>query len=310
MNSETVLHMTAATWHDSAVLPYAAYLRVYEPLTAFAPQDQARWARYAESRDRPRRAGALEVEHGESVRRLLCVPPLPAPERESPNAYLRRVEETLYVCPWQSRLRSWLAFAEFRGGIPVKLASRFVPQAIAEQTADDFDRFKRREQSLRTHIRTSTWHVPTSWFVPFDSKERWLVLGSEQSAEQSAEPAAPATAAPPRNMLYVTSMAQARRRVARALVVIRRHVGHVTALTEVEEVGRWLEEFHPHSLVELDYGGLVHLMDDATLQGDQSVAEVSTALASLDNGQEELAFAMYQRVILRWRAIKNLETAN
>ncbi|GGO16294.1 hypothetical protein GCM10010116_32900 [Microbispora rosea subsp. aerata] len=288
------------------MLPYAAYLRVYEPLTAFTPQDQARWAQYAESRDRPRRAGALEVEHGEAVRRLLSVPPLPAPERESPNAYLRRVEETLYVCPWQSRLRSWLAFASFRGSVPVKLASRFVPQAIAEQTADDFDRFKRGEQSLRTYIRTSTWHVPIAWFVPFDSAERWLVLGSEQPAE----PAGHATAAPPRNMLYVTSMAQARRRVARALVVIRRHVGQVAALTEVEEVGRWLEEFHPHSLVELDYGGLVHLMDDRTLQGDQSVAEVATALAGLDNGQEELAYAMYQRVILRWRSIRALESAN
>lgn len=301
-----MLHLCPATWHDSGVLPYAAYLRVYEPLTAFTPQDQARWAQYAESRDRPRRAGALEVEHGEAVRRLLSVPPLPAPERESPNAYLRRVEETLYVCPWQSRLRSWLAFASFRGSVPVKLASRFVPQAIAEQTADDFDRFKRGEQSLRTYIRTSTWHVPIAWFVPFDSAERWLVLGSEQPAE----PAGHATAAPPRNMLYVTSMAQARRRVARALVVIRRHVGQVAALTEVEEVGRWLEEFHPHSLVELDYGGLVHLMDDRTLQGDQSVAEVATALAGLDNGQEELAYAMYQRVILRWRSIRALESAN
>ncbi|ETK35659.1 hypothetical protein [Microbispora sp. ATCC PTA-5024] len=288
------------------MLPYAAYLRVYEPLTAFTPQDRARWARYAESRDRPRRAGALEVEHGESVRRLLSVPPLPAPERESPNAYLRRVEDTLYVCPWQSRLRSWLAFTTFRGSVPVKLAHRFVPQAIAEQTADDFDRFKRGEPSLRTHIRTSTWQVPTSWFVPFDSAERWLVLGAEESAEH----AAPTTTAPPRNMLYVTSMAQARRRVARALVVIRRHVGQVSTLGEVEEVGRWLEEFHPHSLVELDYGGLVHLMDDQTLQGDQSVAEVSTALASLDKGQEELAYAMYQRVILRWRSVKALETAN
>ncbi len=296
------------------MLPYAAYLRVYEPLTAFSPQDRTIWTTYAGSRDRPRRAGALEVEHGESVRRLLCVPPAPAPERESPNAYLRRVEEMLYVCPWQSRLRSWLAFAAFRGGLPVKLSHRFVPQAVAEQTADDFDRFKRVEKSLRTHIRTSTWHIPTPWFVPFDSAERWLVLGGEdgKSGEEAktGEPAASTTTAPPRNMLYVTSMAQARRRVARALVVIRRHVGDVATLNGVEEVGRWLEEFHPHSLVELDYGGLVHLMSDETLQADQSVAELGAALTGLDNGQEELAFAMYQRVTLRWRSIQALEFAN
>ena len=29
------------------------------------------------------------------------------------------------------------------------------------------------------------------------------------------------------------------------------------AETELAEVGRWLEDFHPCSLVELDYGGLV-----------------------------------------------------
>jgi hypothetical protein len=290
------------------VLPYAAYLRVYEPLTAFSPQDRTIWAAYAESRDRPRRAGALEVEHGESIRRLLCVPPVPAPERESRNAYLRRVDDTLYVCPWQSRLRSWLAFASFRGKVPVNLAHRFVPRAIAEQTADDFDRFKRGEPSLRTHIRTSTWHVPTPWFVPFDSAERWLVLGGPTTTPE--EPHASTTTAPPRNMLYVTSMAAARKRVARALVVIRRHAGEVTALAGVEEVGRWLEEFHPHSLVELDYGGLVHLMNDETLRADQSVAELGAALTGLDKGQEELAFAMYQRVTLRWRSIQALEFAN
>ncbi|MCC5579909.1 hypothetical protein IMZ11_30230 [Microtetraspora sp. AC03309] len=290
------------------MLPYAAYLRVYEPLAAFSPRDQRIWTAYAESRDRPRRAGALRVEHGEAVHRLLRVPPSPAPEQESPNAYLRRVEDVLYVCPWQTRLRSWLAFASFRGGTPVKLADRFVPRAIAERTADDFDRFKRAGTSLRTYIQTSTWHVPTAWFVPFDSTERWLVLGGE--TPESGDPGAQAVAAPARNMLYVTSMAQARRRVARALGVIKRHAPDTAALGEFEEIGRWLEEFHPHSLVELDYGGLVHLMDDETLEADQSVAELAAALTGLDNGQEELAFAMYQRVVLRWRSIQALQSAN
>ena len=296
------------------VLPYAAYLRVYEPLVAFPEPARTRWARYVDQPDRPRRATALEAEHAEAIRRLLGVPPTPVPAQESGDAYLRRVDETLYVCPWETRLRSWLAFGRFRGSTPVKLANRFVPAAIAEQTADDFDRYKRKvgAEGLRTHIRTSTWHVPTAWFVPFDSAERWLVLGGPE--QTSGEPSAPTTTAPARNMLYVTSMAQARRRVARALAVLRRHVGHrmsdVAMLNQVEDVGRWLEEFHPHSLVELDYGGLVHLMDDETLQADQSVAELAAALTGLDTGQEELAYAMYQRVILRWRSVQALESAN
>lgn len=288
------------------MLPYAAYLRVYEPLTAFAETDRKMWAEYAESRDRPRRANALQAEHGESVMRLLGVPPHPAPAQESPNAYLRRVEDRLYVCPWQTRLRSWLAFSRLRGSTPVKLMDRLVPKAIAEQTADDFDRFKRTggSSSLRTHIRTTAWHVPPSWFVPFDGNERWLVLGSATLGQD-------VTTATGRNLIYVTSMAQARRRSAKALQVLRRHLGEeVSAALDVEDVARWLEEFHPHSLVELDYGGLVHLMNDDALQADQSVAELSAALTGLDTGQEELAFAMYQRVILRWKSMQLLESAN
>ncbi|MEU6999889.1 hypothetical protein [Nonomuraea sp. NPDC046570] len=287
------------------MLPYAAYLRVYEPLSAFPEADRKVWAAYAESRDRPRRAGALEAEHGESVRRLIGVPPQPAPAQESPNAYLRRVEDRLFVCPWQSRLRSWLAFSRFRGSTPARVMDRFVPQAIAEQTADDFDRYKRGgdSASLRTHIRTATWNIPSSWFVPFDGNERWLVLGKPVKGQD-------VTTATGRNLIYVTSMSQARRRSARALQVIRKHVGEVATGVEVEEVARWLEEFHPHSLVELDYGGLVHLMNDDALQADQSVAELSAALTGLDTGQEELAYAMYQRVILRWKSMQLLESAN
>ncbi|WP_084965142.1 hypothetical protein [Thermoactinospora rubra] len=285
------------------MLPFAAYLRVYEPLTAFGASEQKAWAEYAASTDRPRRATALEAEHGESLMRLLGRPPHPAPGQESRNAYLRRVEDRLYVCPWQTRLRSWLAFSRLRGNTPVKLMDKFYPKAIADQTADDFDRYKRAKGSagLRTHIRTSTWHVPLSWFVPFDGTERWLVLGTAGKD---------VTTTTGRNLIYVTSMAQARRRTARALQVLRRHVGEVATSMEVEDVARWLEEFHPHSLVELDYGGLVHLMDDEALKADHSVAEVAAALTGLDTGQEELAFAMYQRVTLRWKSMQLLESAN
>ncbi|GAA2893871.1 hypothetical protein GCM10010517_58460 [Streptosporangium fragile] len=285
------------------MLPYAAYLRVYEPLVAFSPAERVSWAAYAEATDRPRRASALHAEHGEAVRRLLGVSPTPAPAQESPNAYLRRVEDVLYVCPWQSRLRSWLAFSRLRGTTPPKLMERFVPAAVAEQTADDFDRFKRRSDSaaLRTHIRSSTWHVPTAWFVPFDGNERWLVIDGESPQGGTTTT---------RNLIYVTSMAHARRRSARALQIIRRQVGEVAVTSEVEDVARWLEEFHPHSLVELDYGGIVNLMDAETLQADESVAELAAALTGLEKGEEDLAFAMYQRVILRWRSIQLLESAN
>ena len=79
---------------------------------------------------------------------------------------------------------------------------------------------------------------------------------------------------------------------------------------DLAEVGRWLEEFHPYSLVELDYGGLVHLLSDDALRGDQSVAEIRAAIDGAARGECELAAAMYMRAHSRWRAFAEFELAN
>jgi len=81
-------------------------------------------------------------------------------------------------------------------------------------------------------------------------------------------------------------------------------------VTELEQIGCWLEEFHQDSLVELDYGGLVHLLDDGALRADQSVAEVSAAINALISGEPEMAIAMYGRVTRRWRALAALQRAS
>ena len=78
------------------------------------------------------------------------------------------------------------------------------------------------------------------------------------------------------------------------------------ASRELEEIGRWLEEFHPHSLVELDYGGLVQLLDDSALRADQSAAEVSAASPPWATGAGTSA-AMYQRLRARWRVLEAIE---
>jgi hypothetical protein len=84
----------------------------------------------------------------------------------------------------------------------------------------------------------------------------------------------------------------------------------IRASARLEEVGRWLEEFHPHSLVELDYGGLVQLLDDDALRADQSVAEVSAAVSALASKEYELATAMYQRLRARWRDLEAFQHAS
>ena len=71
-----------------------------------------------------------------------------------------------------------------------------------------------------------------------------------------------------------------------------------------------LEDFRPYSLVELDYGGLVHLVSDDALCGDQSVAEIRAAIDGAAREECEVAAAMYMRAHNRWRAFAEFELAN
>lgn len=297
--------------HDLVMLPCAAYLRVYEPVSAFRAAERAHWTAYATSPERPRRACALAAEHAESLRRLIAVPPIVAPAHESRHAYVRWADGITYVCPWQTRLRSWLALSRLRATAGPLVSDAFAPRQ-AEMVAEEFARWEACEGPPRVYIRTSAWSVPLSWFVPFAPTERWLVLGTPAAGDHRGQ----ATAAATRALVYATAMSQARRRLARSLATARRLSGSrlaesepaVVALlrvgAELEEIGRWLEEFHPHSLVELDYGGLVQLLDDEALRSDQSAAEVSAAVNALASKELELAAAMHQRLRSRWRAVE------
>jgi hypothetical protein len=307
------------------MLPCAAYLRVYEPLSAFSGAERARWEAYASAQGHLSRAEMLQAEQAESLRRVIALPPVVAPEQESDQAYIRWADGVVYVCPWQTRLRSWLALRRLRETARPPLADAFAPaqaDSVAGQPA--------RLAQPRVHILSSTWSIPQAWFVLFAPAERWLVVGSSRATR----PGGSATAATARALVYSTAMAQARRRVARGIVAFRRGaraaalaagrgVGRragrgggqpgpvggplIRARGELEQVGRWLEEFHPHSLVELDYGGLVQLIDVTALRADQSVADMTTALGALSDGDLTLASASLRRLRTRWQAIEALE---
>ena len=296
------------------MLPYAAYLRVYEPLSAFPRPDAQRWAAYAAAPGRPRRAGALAAEHAAALRRLISVPPVMVPERESGDAYVRWVEGAAYICPWQTRLRSWLGLSRLKTVDP-RLWSVTRRVGVVDAAAAGFARGQGEAASLRVHIQARTWSVPPAWFVPFASDERWLVLGAASDPGDGGR----ATATPTRTLVYATAMAQARTRVRQALDAFRRTGAPEAVLAdaavprvvaELTQIQCWLEEFHPDALVELDYGGLVHLLDDAALRADQSVAEVSAAISALTGGELEMATAMYWRVTGRWRVLTALEHAS
>jgi hypothetical protein len=83
-------------------MAYAAYLRIYEPVSAFHAPGRSRWAAYAASSTRPRRRDSLAAEHAGALRRTITTPWVAVPERDSEHA-----------CMYMRARDRWRASAEF-----------------------------------------------------------------------------------------------------------------------------------------------------------------------------------------------------
>jgi hypothetical protein len=287
------------------VVGYAAHLRVYEPLGSLPDDERRRWTAYVESGRGPSRPLLMAREHEAALAAALAVPPrvdLGAPE----DAYVRHLDGLTYVCPARLQLRVWEALEEFCSRLPDEILDAFLPGSLCASAEIEHDAWVAAHPDVRPGILSATWAVPVPWFVLFEADERRLVLGERRASAQGAL----AQTGLDRALVYLTAMSRARRRAARALHVAQRALGDGPAVDAVEEIGRWLEEFHPHSLVELDYGGLVHLLDDEELSADTSVAEIADALDQLAKGEIVAAGELYEGVVTRWRAVAALEHAN
>jgi hypothetical protein len=276
---------------SSVVVPYAAYLRVYEPLGAFPEPERGHWARYARRSDRP----SYQDELRRSLADLVAIPPIAVPVHESGDAFVLEVDGVVCVCPWRTRLRGWQALDGLAEELPPPVLDAVLPPVVRRQAAQDYERWLARNPDARPWIRTATWQVPLNWFV--------LVADDERRYDKG-------TADVPPVLRYRTAMVQARRRVARALRTLRDTVEEGPLIDGVVDVGRWLEEFHPRSLVELDYGGLVHVLPAGELEGDHSAADVAAGIEALRRGDGTAAGEAYGRLVERWRAVRDRRSAN
>lgn len=284
---------------SSVLVPYASYLRVYEPLVAFPEPERRHWARYACRTDTP----TAQDELRRSLADLVPTPPVPVPVHESGDAFVADVDGVVVVCPWRTRLRGWLALeelgqareAEPGRSLPGVVLDAMLPPVVRAQVTADHERWRERNPDARPWIRTAVWQVPVRWFTLFADEEREYVPGSGGT---------------PTVFRYRTPMVQARRRLARALRALRESIDEGPLTEGLVEVGRWLEEFHPRALVELDYGGLVHVVPAEKLAEDRSAADVAEGIAALRDGDGEGASEAYGRLAERWREIRNLQFAN
>jgi hypothetical protein len=287
----------AISWEDRAVPSlFASYLRVYEPLTAFDRERQVFWRRYV------REGRAVGPQEGPGMQRTAVIEALGAGWTRLPDlpeeAYVLEADDTLLVCPWSLRLRVAEAALNARDGVPSVIADAFVPPVLAGQAKAVVDDWRSGAKVLeqgvpRVHEQVATWGVPLRWFVFVDLGERELVIRPER-----------------RSLRYRTEISKARRRASKGLSVLRKSVGDAPITEAVEEGARWLEEFHSRSVVELDYGGLVDLLPDETLEEDDSPGLAAAGLAALSRGDADAASEAYEKLVARWRAVQLLERCN
>ena len=172
-----------------------------------------------------------------------------------------------------------------------------VPPVTRAAAEADRERWLAGHPDARPWILTSRWEVPVRWFLPFGDEDRCFVPGGTDGEGVEGERGRPAA------LFYLVPMARAYR-------ALREAVPEGELVRGAEQVGRWLEEFHPRSLVELDYGGLVHLLGPERLLADRSAGELEDGLRALRAGDTAEALRAYGELTVRWRRVLALRQAN
>ena len=149
------------------------------------------------------------------------------------------------------------------------------------------------------HILTETWTVPPRWFSLFIPEDR--VRGHNEKGAFT---------------VMRTSLALAKARCESAHEVVRAAFGEGSVEEDIQELGNWLELFHPQSYLELDYGGLAEYLEKSLtlkgengLDGDTSIEDVLSSITGLASNDAIVAGRGYERLVTRWRAVAAYEQA-
>ncbi|WP_231642860.1 hypothetical protein [Nocardia sp. NRRL S-836] len=212
---------------------------------------------------------------------------------EVPTSDAARVGPGPLVCPLDLRARSAAALVGFLASSPPVLQDAAL--GIAPETVRTRASAVMAELAAgAVHVISTTWTVPLPWFALVDPAQRRVVLASAQDD-------------PERQVSWRVAMADARRRVARALKVVKTALGEDGPAKVLADTGRWLEHFHPHSAVELDYGGLVQLLNDKDLLEDSSAADVNAIVDALETGDAEEVALRYESLREFWGELARRE---
>jgi hypothetical protein len=261
--------------------PFLSYLRVYEPMRVFeGPSGLAVRLALARGPVAPEQAGQRERE---LCLRVLLRDAL-LPPAASDVLVLDPSAAQPLVCPLDTRARAaaaLLAFLETEAP-PLRAAALPVPEATVRRAA--LATMAELGEGA-AHVVSASWTVPLPWFALVEPQERRLVLDG------------------PRRVWWQAPIGHVRRRAVRAEAIVRDGVGETGPAEVLAETSRWLRRFDHESVVELDYGGIVELLDDDALRADRSAALVEEALRALRGGDPEGARARYDELREFWGAV-------
>lgn len=189
-------------------------------------------------------------------------------------AYLMLEDDLQFIAPLDLEARRLAGYDEYVQPLAPSHQDALVPESVRPRA--------RRDGSV--HILTSAWNVPIRWYALFDDTERELRLEGNV-----------------RSMTYRTTMTNARRRLGHVLPVLQATISDTDALSEALRLSAWLEQFHSMSRLELDYAGLVDVLEDSELRTDRSAQDTAESIEALRTGDGVLAGQAYLRVVGRWR---------
>ncbi|WP_436492774.1 hypothetical protein [Actinokineospora sp. HUAS TT18] len=291
--------------------PFVAYLRVYEPLSSFGGslgdllravvEDGAVEHAKAGIREREvwlksQRASATlpgELADGRpspsSVRDILVIDPA------SVHCEQAQVGPGPLVCPLDVRARSAAALVGFLATSTPTLRTAALdvsPEVIRARATTVLNEL----HNGAVHVVSTTWTVPLPWFALVEPAHRHIVIAPRDD--------------PRRQVYWRVSLGDARRRVERARDLAESTFGDAGPTKVLIDTARWLENFAPGSAVELDYGGLVQLLDDEELVEDSSAEDVNAILDALESSDAAEVAERFGRLRDFWAALAVRERFN
>ncbi|MGH3438587.1 MAG: hypothetical protein ACRDRN_19220 [Sciscionella sp.] len=291
--------------------PFLAYLRVYEPLATFE-EPVARRLRQTLREGPLDRAGAGDRERELWLRSQFAATPrlLPgerADGKPAPNApqdvLVLQPSDVIgesevgagpLVCPLDLRPRSAAALVGFLAGAPATLVEAAVPMP-EEAVRSRVGAVMGELSGGAAHVVSSTWTVPLPWFALVEPDTRQRVQAPMDDCRRQA--------------CWRMPMGDVLARAVRAKKVVTEAIGVNGPARMLADILRWLEHFDGASAVELDYGGLVQLLDDDALTADTSATDVHAIIDALEKGDGEEVAERYGRLRDFWGAIAAMEHA-